>query len=56
MELLLEEIDVRCFRRGTDEKEFVSRIDETNEWAADRTVPIRYPSIHQPKDKANRRP
>jgi hypothetical protein len=40
MELLLEEIDVRCFRRGIGEKEFVSRIDETFDWAVDRTVPI----------------
>ena len=39
MELLLEEINVHCFRRGMDEKEFVSRIDETFDLAG-KTIPI----------------
>ena len=40
MELLLEEIAVHCFRRGMGEKEFVSRIDETFDWADGKTIPI----------------
>ena len=40
MELLIEEIAVHCFRRGMGEKEFVSRIDETFDWANDQTIPI----------------
>jgi hypothetical protein len=40
MELLIEEISVHCFRRGMGEKELVSLIDETFDWADGKTIPI----------------
>jgi predicted HAD superfamily phosphohydrolase len=40
LELLLEEINIYCFKREMDEKEFVSKMDEIFQTANDLNIPI----------------
>jgi hypothetical protein len=52
LELLLNEINIYCFKQEMDEKEFVSKVDEIFQTANDFNIPMSDIRKNYPKEKS----